>query len=1250
MLLYGNLNSNKTDILIENYARLLNSGISADKILVIVQNSKMKEEFIEKTKKLLKVDSLTKFNIYSFFGLCYNFVNDYYPICEEKIKQKGAVVSPNLCGLEASRHIFKEAVDKFLFKGYNSKRNLLHQLLRRSSLIVLNALDDDEISERTKILRESFSAEIKSAVNLYKQKTLEYRAFDYLRQVGLFSFIYKNVQNNFEYVFIDDADEIPPVLFEYLKFIKKDIKEFFIAYDPLGTSRKGYLCASENNFELFLNESPVIINKNIKADSIITKIHNIESIFLDNLIRHDFIRADEMADCLIKDINRLIEGKVKPNEILVVVPDENEYLKMFLKKISAPVNFISGSEKIKDNKTVSALLSLLRLIFENENYRISSYKLRGILKTVFKTDIETSVKITQEFEADFFNKSIFEIFEKYKTDPIEKFLNLKNSLKDKSLSYALYTVSKIFVNEDYEDIKYINRLLKQLFDFEKIFKGEFSKKELINNIENTIISENPIEEDEFDKNALNVSTPQKAIDFKIKNKYLFILDSTNPNWTKQDVGPLYNAWVFQKNRIKKDFTLEDNIFLSNDKTARILRKLYLLNNGEIRMYSSHYNFLGGENFKGIKHFFENETSPDTPSFKIIPREDQKPVLDYKKGRFAVMAVAGAGKTTIMLALIMKLIEQGTKAENIFVLTYMDSAARTCKEKIKAAYPTLSELPNISTIHGLSMRILRENNNHAHIGLDVDFDIIDEIKRAKLIGEIMFNEGIETSLIKSYDKAISGFKNSKNKNENSLSPSFKRVYQKYQKALRELNLIDYDDLLILSLELLKSNSKIREYYQNLAHYVIEDEAQDSSEIQQELINIISRKKGNLIRLGDVNQAITSTFTNSDVSGFKKFIENNGNCKMNYTARNSTGIIDLANNLIKKGLKLSLTSFFEIETKPVSGKNLIEPNSCFFKIFENEKQEKDFIINEIEKLFKNGENQKAGILTRTNKEAEIFAEYIKKRTKYRVITKTSLLSNNPVFCAVTGVFNFISNPMNNNLILEFAKTMIELGFYNQDNEIFDFIKNNPSPFILGLNDKFNLWWDLRYFLNLVDLPLFELAFKIGEYYFENNTKQKKNIALIASLVLKVQNAEGDFENTLDKLNDMIKRGASSIKLFEEDEKDESKENEIKILTLHKSKGDEFDFVFIPALTEKNLGFIEKEIEIKEDAKIIRKIQNLKKTDNEIKKEILDENLRLLYVGITRAKKMLYLTCASEYKYFNKLKKYTPSYCFEFLRSEV
>ncbi len=1244
MLIEGNINSNKTDILIENYARLLNSGIKSDKILVIVQNSKMKEEFIEKTKKLLNINALTNFKVYTFFGLCYNFVLENYPVLENKINCGKTEIIPFCSGLEASRNIFKNAIDKIQFKGYNSKTNLLHQLLRRQSLITLNALNDEEVHSRTKILSESFSLEIKNAINMYKQKTLEYRAFDYLRQVQLFSFLYKNTKNLFEYVFLDDADEIVPALFEYLKYIKNEIKEFFIAYDKKGCSRKGYLCAFETNFEAFLGEIPVTLKKNEQADLIFEKIKEGKPVKIENLIEKDYIRLDLMYDDLIEHVNSLINKGVKPCEILIIIPENNDFIKFYLNKLNAKINFITGSEKIEENKTVSNLISILDILIQPIGFKISSYKLKGLLGQVLKVDLNTIIKITTEYDSDFNCLSLFEILEKYEDfGEIREFLQLKDEIKDEKLSFMLYKLSEAFCKDD---IIKINQFLKQLKDFENIFKDEISRQDILFNLKNTIISENPLFDEQLAQNAINISTIQKAIDLKLKNNYLFLSDTTNSAYTKQDTGPLYNAWVFSKNWIKKEFTIEDNINLANDKLARQLRKLFLLSTGDIYSYSSVYNFLGIENFKGIKHFFKNTKEQTPPKFKIVPRPDQKPVLDYEKGRYAVMAVAGAGKTTIMLALIIKLLEKGVKPDNIFVLTYMDSAARTFKERIKTAYPDLSELPNISTIHGLCMRILRENNNHAHLGLDVDFDIIDEIKRGKLISEILYNEGLDLSFLQSYDRGISAYKNSPHKNENSLKPTFKRVYSQYQKSLKSLNLIDYDDLLIYALDLLKMNSKVREYYQNLANFVIEDEAQDSSPVQQELINIISKKYGNVIRCGDINQAITSTFTNSDIKGFKKFIELNPNCKMNYTARNSTGVIDLANKLIKKGIKISPEAFYEIETKPVKNINIFDPNAYTIKIFEKEQEEKSFILDEIHKIYETEKNATIGILTRTNKEAELWAEYIKSYNPEYKITTSSSLGSNAVFKTILGVFNIISNPLNNNFIKDFLKNMIEYGFYYQDISLLN--ENFETSFILSNNENYSIWWDLRYFLELTSYSVFEAAFKIGEFYFLNDKSKKINIAPVCSLISKIYNSEKTFEDVLNKMNELKKRPiGNNIKLFDEEEKKEG--FEIKIMTLHKSKGDEFDYVFIPSLTGNNMGLSLNEINIKESSKILENIKNSKKTEEELKKEIMNENFRLLYVGITRAKKKLALTSAMEYKIYGKKQKINISSMFEILKGE-
>ena len=125
-----------------------------------------------------------------------------------------------------------------------------------------------------------------------------------------------------------------------------------------------------------------------------------------------------------------------------------------------------------------------------------------------------------------------------------------------------------------------------------------------------------------------------------------MLDATSENWLKQDIGPLYNAWVMQKSWDKDTFELVDNINLTKDRTARILYKLYLLGEN-ITLYKSVYDSLGQENLGGIDKYFKNKVEiSEKPQSPIIPRPDQQAVLDYKGGLMSVSATAGSGKTTI----------------------------------------------------------------------------------------------------------------------------------------------------------------------------------------------------------------------------------------------------------------------------------------------------------------------------------------------------------------------------------------------------------------------------------------------------------------------------------------------------------------------------------------------------------------------------------------------------------------------------
>ena len=420
MLIKNHLNSNKTDILINSYAALLNEGVDAENILVIVQNSKKRNEFIENVQSKLQIDAVTNFNIYTFFGLVYNKILDNWPIIENEIKDKNVKITPHLSGLEVSQYIFRKAIDEVQFKGYNSKGNLLHQLLRRYSLCVLNALTPDEIKERAKILSDPFYSDIKNALNLYKLKTLNLRAFDYLRQADIFKYVYKNSKNPYKYVFLDDGDEITPALFEYLNFIKNDIEEFFIAYDEYGCTRKGFLGALEFDFERFLNtkatpdgtsytsNTPNIEDlKTKKANEIFQNIKNNEAVEIENSEIKSFIRQDEMISDTVDKINELLNdplNKLKPSDIAIITPNIDDYLKIQLDKIKAPVQYLSGSEKLSKNPVLKGLLEILKAL-NNKNLKISPYVLRGILANTLNTDFKTALKITDEYEV--FDDDIF---------------------------------------------------------------------------------------------------------------------------------------------------------------------------------------------------------------------------------------------------------------------------------------------------------------------------------------------------------------------------------------------------------------------------------------------------------------------------------------------------------------------------------------------------------------------------------------------------------------------------------------------------------------------------------------------------------------------------------------------------------------------------------------------------------------------------------------------------------------------------
>ena len=1134
-------------------------------------------------------------------------------------------------------------------------------------MIVQNHLSNEQIQERSKILKESFADDAELIIKKLLSSTLKSRSLDYLRQTLIFNHVYKHTDyfKNIKYLLVDDADEMTPVCFDFISYLKPQLKDWIICFDSLGSSRCGYLSA-DTSIEcklIHLFNEDVQTDKNIfsQGEIIFSNILENKHERLENFTLTSLSKRAEILDFTIEKIQNLFKKNIPASDITIITPLQDDMLRFTLEenlKHSCNLMFLSGSEKLIDNPLVKASLGILKLMLGIE---ISEMDLRVILSDYLGIPLKYCCPIFEGYKKtggfppislEFYN-------EKY-----QKFIEVFEEVKEKNTKLSTKVFDLFYKLVDFADETKINKFnffIKQLRDFESVLgvKTVIERAdEIITQIENSIIAENPSTTLEIGENDLVIATPQKIIDNKISSKYQFWLDVSHSDWVKTDTGPLYNAWVFQADWTKDEYMVEDDIFLAKQKTARILRKLLLLAQEHVWACSSLFDPSGVENLGGIEDYLAGEANEDDnnakPVFKITPRDDQKPVLDYKKGSMAISAVPGAGKTTILLALIIKLIERGVIPTNIFVLTYMDSAARNFRERIKNMCPNTTLLPNISTIHGLALKIIKENSNFERLNLSADFDICDDTQRMRII------KGITGKFTKTeadeFDRAISVLKLqegdiSKPSSDKKIE-KFKTFFKEYQAQLREANLIDYDDILIMSVKLLENNPDILEYYQNICEYIIEDEAQDSSGVQQRLIGLLSGKHKNLIRCGDINQAITTTFSNADVEGFRRFIaEADTTVEMNHSQRCTQDVMTLANNLVNFGNEILPKAFFTSYMQGVTGKNPVSENAIFSRVFENAFAERNFVLKEIKNILTRNKNATIGILLRNNYQVASWAGFIND-AGLKSITRSESLGQKGVFNTIFSILKFIQNPFDNEVLVSTYETLADLGFYKQRLQLE--IRASEKPFIEKDGDDIEsaalaqFLWDMQYWLNSSTLPLEELVIRIGLFYYTSDI-EKSNVYLIAILVKRL-NASGKFDLTLQRLEELAKKPTlSGFKFFSEEEDKDAMRGKVQIMTLHKSKGDEFEYVFLPEMAEKNLSIDVSKAKTKASTIFMEEVRAFNpsyksKSELELREFNSEESLRLLYVAITRAQLKLYITTSAKAKgWGNKETEQEPSVIF-------
>ena len=1257
----------RTKVLVEKYTELISAGVKPSEILVLVQNSTLKKQFVDKILENIKIDAIEKLNVHSFFSIVYNTLIENWCFIENAIPSDKHFILPNLVGLEVSQFLLKDILKHVEVKGYNSKKSLLHQIFRRYSLIVQNHLSNEQIQERSKILKESFAEDAELIIKKLLSSTLKTRSLDYLRQTLIFNHVYKHTDyfKNIKYLLVDDADEMTPVCFDFISYLKPQLKDWIICFDSLGSSRCGYLSA-DTSIEcklIHLFNEDVQTDKNIfsQGEIIFSNILENKHERLENFTLTSLSKRAEILDFTIEKIQNLFKKNVSARDITIITPLQDDMLRFTLEenlKHSCNLMFLSGSEKLIDNPLVKASLGILKLMLGIE---ISEMDLRVILSDYLGIPLKYCCPIFEGYKktGGFPHISLEFYNEKY-----QKFIEVCEEVKEKNTKLSTKVFDLFYKLVDFADETKINKFnffIKQLRDFESVLGAKTvieRADEIITQIENSIIAENPSTTLEIGENDLVIATPQKIIDNKISSKYQFWLDVSHSDWVKTDTGPLYNAWVFQADWTKDEYTVEDDIFLAKQKTARILRKLLLLAQEHVWACSSLFDPSGVENLGGIEDYLAGEANEDDnnakPVFKITPRDDQKPVLDYKKGSMAISAVPGAGKTTILLALIIKLIERGVIPTNIFVLTYMDSAARNFRERIKNMCPNTTLLPNISTIHGLALKIIKENSNFERLNLSADFDICDDTQRMRII------KGITGKFTKTeadeFDRAISVLKLqegdiSKPSSDKKIE-KFKTFFKEYQAQLREANLIDYDDILIMSVKLLENNPDILEYYQNICEYIIEDEAQDSSGVQQRLIGLLSGKHKNLIRCGDINQAITTTFSNADVEGFRRFIaEADTTVEMNHSQRCTQDVMTLANNLVNFGNEILPKAFFTSYMQGVTGKNPVSENAIFSRVFENAFAERNFALKEIKNILTRNKNATIGILLRNNYQVASWAGFIND-AGLKSITRSESLGQKGVFNTIFSILKFIQNPFDNEVLVSTYETLADLGFYKQRLQLE--IRASEKPFIEKDGDDIEsealaqFLWDMQYWLNSSTLPLEELVIRIGLFYYTSDI-EKSNVYLIAILVKRL-NASGKFDLTLQRLEELAKKPTlSGFKFFSEEEDKDAMRGKVQIMTLHKSKGDEFEYVFLPEMAEKNLSIDVSKAKTKASTIFMEEVRAFNpsyksKSELELREFNSEESLRLLYVAITRAQLKLYITTSAKAKgWGNKETEQEPSVIF-------
>ena len=594
-----------------------------------------------------------------------------------------------------------------------------------------------------------------------------------------------------------------------------------------------------------------------------------------------------------------------------------------------------------------------------------------------------------------------------------------------------------------------------------------------------------------------------------------------------------------------------------------------------------------------------------------------------EGPCLIIAGAGSGKTKVLTHKIAYLIsEKNVKPWDILAFTFTNKAANEMKTRVEGLIGDMASDMWMGTFHSICVRILRKQIDR--IGFDTSFVIFDTSDQKTLIKQIIKNQNLDDKLF-SDRSVLSEISNAKN---DMLEPDayatkvrgdFRRekiadIYEIYQRKLKENNAIDFDDIINFTIKILMDNLDLLEYYSSKFKYVLVDEYQDTNKAQFTLVTLLASKYGNITVVGDNDQSIYS-FRGADITNilnFEKDFPGTRIIKLEQNYRCTQSILNAANEVIKNNeAKYEKKLWTENE------------RGALPKVYrgENEYDEANYVVRQINtlKIEEYYKNSDFTILYRMNSQSRALEDILRRENiPYKIVGGLKFYERKEI----KDIIAYLRLIQNTNDNLSLTRIINEpkrgVGKTSLDNidalaassgvSMYEIIKNADS---YGLN---RVYGNTREFINTIeDLRARKDTMKISELIKATLTQTGYTKALELENTIEAETRIENLDEFLtvaiefedESADNSLSEFLEGITLSSDLDGMEETEDSVTLMTLHSAKGLEFPVVFLVGMEEgifpgyKSIG----------------------------EPQELEEERRICYVGITRAKQLLHLTCAKQ-----------------------